>query len=83
MTQLAADFAAKGLLNLIMSSPVAMGLAHWYSSFDFIKFSLRERCSVVNNINKSVICWLHPVLIICLLISPFGKPMKPLYAKDL
>ncbi len=28
MTQLAADFAVKGLLNLIMSSPVATGLAH-------------------------------------------------------
>ncbi len=28
MTQLAADFAAKGLLNLMTSSPVATGLAH-------------------------------------------------------
>ncbi len=28
MTQLAADFAAKGLLNLMASSPVATGLAH-------------------------------------------------------
>ncbi len=27
MTQLAADFAAKGLLNLMTSSPVATGLA--------------------------------------------------------
>ncbi len=28
MTQLAAGFAAKGLLNLMTSSPVATGLAH-------------------------------------------------------
>ncbi len=28
MTQLAANFAAKGLLNLMTSSPVATGLAH-------------------------------------------------------
>ncbi len=28
MTQLVADFAAKGLLNLMTSSPVATGLAH-------------------------------------------------------
>ncbi len=28
MTQLAADFAAKGLLNFMTSSPVAPGLAH-------------------------------------------------------
>ncbi len=28
ITQLAADFAAKGLLNLMTSSPVATGLAH-------------------------------------------------------
>ncbi len=28
MTQLAASFAAKGLLNLMTSSPVATGLAH-------------------------------------------------------
>ncbi len=28
MTQLAVDFAAKGLLNLMTSSPVATGLAH-------------------------------------------------------
>ncbi len=28
MTQLAADFAAKGLLNLVTSSPVATGLTH-------------------------------------------------------
>ncbi len=28
MTLLAADFAAKGLLNLMASSPVATGLAH-------------------------------------------------------
>ncbi len=28
MTQLAADFAAKGLFNLMTSSPVATGLAH-------------------------------------------------------
>ncbi len=28
MTQLAADFAAKGLLNLMKSSPVATGLDH-------------------------------------------------------
>ncbi len=28
MTQLAADFAAKGVLNLMTSSPVATGLAH-------------------------------------------------------
>ncbi len=38
MTQLEADFAAKGPLNLMTSSPVATGLAHQYSSFDFIKF---------------------------------------------
>ncbi len=47
MTQLAAGFATKDLLNLETSSPVATGLAHEYSSFDFIKFSLGERCSVV------------------------------------
>ncbi len=47
MTQLTADFSAKGLLNLMTSSPVATGLAHKYSSFDFVKFSLGERCSVV------------------------------------
>ncbi len=47
MNQLAADFAAKGLLNLMTSSPVATGLAHSYSSFDFIKFLLGERYSVV------------------------------------
>ncbi len=40
MTQLAAGFAAKGLLNLMTSGPVATGLFHKYSSFDFIKFSL-------------------------------------------
>ncbi len=28
LTQLAADFAAKGLLNLMTSSPVATGFAH-------------------------------------------------------
>ncbi len=28
MTQLAADFAAKGLLNIMTSRPVATGLAH-------------------------------------------------------
>ncbi len=28
MTQLGADFAAKGFLNLMTSSPVATGLAH-------------------------------------------------------
>ncbi len=49
MTQLAAGFAAKGLLYLMTSSPVATGLAHLYSSFDFIKFSLGERYSVIYN----------------------------------
>ncbi len=48
MTQLEADFAAKGLLNLMTSSPVATGLAHQHSSYDFIKFSLGERCPVVH-----------------------------------
>ncbi len=47
MTQLAADFAAKGLLILMTSSPVATGLAYQYSSFDLIKPSLGERCSDV------------------------------------
>ncbi len=47
IAKLAAGFAAKGLLNLITSSPVATGLAHWYSSFDSIKFSLGERCLVL------------------------------------
>ncbi len=47
MTQLAASFAAKGLLNLMTSGPVATGLADLYSSIDFIKFSLGERRSVV------------------------------------
>ncbi len=47
MTQLAADFAAKSLLNLMTSSPVATGLAKSYLSFDLIKFSLGERCSDV------------------------------------
>ncbi len=49
MTQLAAEFAAKGLLNLMKSSPVATGLAHKYSSLDFINFLLGERYSVVYN----------------------------------
>ncbi len=53
MTQLAANFAAKGQLNLMTSSPVATGLAHKYSSFDFINFSLGERCSVIYNIYPS------------------------------
>ncbi len=47
MTQLAAGFAAKGLLNFMTSSPVATDFDHLYSSFDLIKFSLGERCSVV------------------------------------
>ncbi len=46
MTQLAADYAAKGPLILMTSSSVATGLAIPYSSFDLI-ILLAERYSDV------------------------------------